>query len=171
MSQATDTPRASPLPRNPARSGEVALEWFETLVWHDHEVCSECFSRLRRSDTVERDDWGREDTASWRTPSAVQGEELIDSPATIANAAPKAVPRTTCGECGSVRGLSQSDTLSKRDALDRVPALVERLQEAGYFVDVQRVYDVVAHLKSHPDHEADDKRIFAVAAAKGVQHR
>ena len=169
MSQTADTAPAAPLPRDPARSGEHAVRWFETMIWHDHAICSECFARLKRSDTAERDDWGREDTMSWRTDSACLGEELIEPPATVANCAPKPEAKTTCAECGSVGGLSQSDTLSTSEAIDRVPALAARLQEAGYHVKTDVIYRAVDHLKGLDRHTADDKRIFAVAAALGVQ--
>jgi len=168
MSQ-TETAPASALPRNPTRSGQHALRWFETMVWHDHAVCSECFARLKRSDTAERDDWGREDTMSWRTDAAVLGEALVDPPASVANCAPMPEAKTTCVECGSVRGLSQSETLSTDEAIDRVPALAARLQEAGYHVQTDVVYHVVEHLKGKAEHTADDKRIFATAAALGVR--
>jgi hypothetical protein len=169
MSQATDTATAAPLPRDPARSGKQALRWFETMIWHDHEVCSECFSRLKRSDIAERDGWGHEDEMSWRTDTACLGEDLVEPPATVANCAPKPEAKTTCLECGSVRGLSQNETLSSSEAIDRVPALAARLQEAGYHVRTDVVYHVVEHLKGQEAHTADDKRIFAVAAALGVQ--
>jgi len=171
MSQSTDTETATaaPLPRNPTRSGAHALRWFETMIWHDHAVCSECFARLKRSDIAERDHWGNEDAMSWRTGSAVLGEDLIEPPASVANCAPMPESKTTCAECGSVRGLSQSETLSISQAIDRVPALAARLQEAGYHVDTRRIYAAVEHLKSLDEHTADDKRIFAVAAALGVQ--
>lgn len=139
------------------------------MIWHEHSVCSECFTLLKRSDIAERDDWGNKETYSWRTDEASLGEALVQPPPTVANCAPKAEQRTTCNECGSVRGLSQSDTLSTSAAIDRVPALVSRLREAGYAVEKSRVYDSVRHLKSLERHEADDKRIFAVAAALGVR--
>jgi len=172
MSQSIDTATATaaPLPRNPARSGAHALRWFETMIWHDHAVCSECFARLKRSDIAERDHWGNEDTMSWRTESAVLGEDHIEPPASVANCAPMPESKTTCAECGSVRGLRQSDTLSKDAAINRVPALAARLQEAGYHVQTDHIYRAVAHLKSQRGQYAEnDKRIFATAAALGVQ--
>ena len=179
MSQSTDTAtgiatsRRDPFgpawgPRNASR-GERALDWFETLVWHDHQTCSECFARLKESATDVRDDWGNEGTLSWRTDSAELAEDHIEPPASIASVQPLPKQRTTCLECGSVRGLAQSDALSTQQAVDRVPALVERLQEAGYVVDVDRVYATVRDLKGNPEHTDDDKRIFATAAALGVQ--
>jgi len=138
------------------------------MVWHDHAVCSECFARLKRSDVAERDDWGREGTMSWRTESAVLAEDLVEPPASVANVAPKPEAKTACVECGSVRGLSQSETLSTSEAINRVPALVARLQEAGYEVKTSVVYHIVEHLKSREEYTTDDKRIFAAAAALGV---
>jgi len=182
MSQSTDTAtgtatgsRWDPFgshwgPRN-AADGERVLDWFESLVWHDHQVCSECFARLKQSAVDERDDWGNEGTLSWRTESSGLGEAHIEPPDTIASVQPLPKQRTTCLDCGSVKGLAQSDALSTQEAVDRVPALTERLQEAGYRVDVDRVYGVVRRLKSDPERTDNDKRIFATAAALGVDQR
>ncbi|MDS0258583.1 hypothetical protein NDI56_04050 [Haloarcula sp. S1CR25-12] len=140
------------------------MRWFEILIWHDHRVCSECFARLTRPDPEPG-----ESAMEPRTETATLGVDLIEPPASIANVAPMPEARTTCNECGSVRGLSQSETLSTSEATDRVPALAARLQEAGYHVKTDVIYRVVDHLKGLDRHTADDKRIFAIAAAKGVQ--
>ena len=177
MSQSTDTATGTPqwgpfAPRwgdRDASRGERALDWFETLVWHDHQVCSECFSRLKRSATDVRDDWGNEETLSWRTDQACMGEDLVEPPDSIASVQPMPKQRTTCLDCGSVGGLAQSDALATDAAIERVPALIERLREAGYRVVADTVYDTVRHLKGNPDHTDNDKRIFAAAAAQGVQ--
>lgn len=178
MSQSTDTATGTPSPWDPfgsrwgdsdASRGERALDWFETLIWHDAQVCSECFARLKQSATDVRDDWGNEGTLSWRTESAELGEDLVEPPESVASVQPLPRQRTTCLECGSVRGLAQSDALTTQQAVDRVPALVERLQEAGYRVGVGVVYESVEHLKSDSERTDDDKRIFATAAAMGVQ--
>lgn len=170
MSQAHPATAAPSLPRHPAASGERAERWFEILLWYDHAVCSECFARLKHSDVAERDAWGNLDNMSWRTDSAILGEELIEPPASVASCYPKPESRTTCAECGSVRGLSQSDALSKQQAVDRVPALIDRLREAGYAVHEDAVYRAVRHLKGLQRHTDNDKRIFAMAAALGVKH-
>lgn len=162
MSQTADTATATAPTLDPARSGETALEWFERLVWHDHHVCSECFAPLKLGDPEPG-----ESALEPRTGRACLGEDLIEPPASVVNCAPKAQVRTTCLECGSVRGLSQGETLSTSEAIDRVPALVARLQEAGYVVDSDRVYDVVRHLKES-DYSSRDRHIFAAAAAMGV---
>lgn len=164
MSQTADTAPATSLPRDPARSGEHAVRWFETMVWHDHHICSECFARLKLGDPEPG-----ESAMTPRTEQATLGEDLVEPPASVANVAPKPEAKTTCNECGSVRGLSQSETLSRSEAIDRVPALAARLQEAGYHVQTDVIYRTVDHLKSLDRHTADDKRIFAVAAALGVQ--
>jgi len=167
MSQTADTATATLGPKGPfaskwgveATRAERALAWFDARVWHEHEVCSNCFVRLKHSQTVERDAWGNEDTDSWRSNSATleHGHDPLPDP-----------PKTTCNECGSMRGLKQFDTLSVDDAVDRVPDLVDRIQEAGHQVNVGTVYGIVREYKGSEEHTSDDKEIFALAAALGV---
>lgn len=168
MSQSADKARATSVARGPFHPGwgprnssrdERALAWFDELVWHDHQVCSNCFSRMKVSRTFARDDWGNKGSDSWRTEEATleHGHDPLPDP-----------PKTTCNVCGSMGGLKQFDTLSAGDAVDRVPDLIDRLQEAGHLVDVGTVYGIVRKLKGSEDHTSDDKEIFAVAAALGV---
>lgn len=170
MSQTADTATAPPEPRgpfNPAWGGhdstdpERVLDWFDERIWANHRICTNCFARIKQFQTITRDHWGNEDTDEWRTTTATlehaHGNDLPDP------------PHTTCEDCGSVRGLSQYDTLSEADMVDRVPALVDRLEEAGHQVAVGVVYDAVRELASDEDWEANDKEIFAVAAGLGVE--
>ncbi|WP_135363459.1 hypothetical protein [Halosimplex halophilum] len=170
-------------------SGDRALAFFERRIWHDGHICSGCFARLRRSTTDEHGDWGETTEQTWRTDDAVDGHDVLakgtvgvettrhPADGKVTGTAPKreststyhVVPRTTCGECGSVGGRAGSETLSTGEAIDRVPRLVERLREQGFAVDADRVFDVVRHLKTTPDRASDDKRIFATAAAMGVE--
>lgn len=163
MSGTTDPDRLDP---NPARTGVHARAWFDAAIWTNPEICSECFARLKASSLD--GNGGRERHTTWRTPSATLGVAHEEPPDSVPSANPKARVRTTCGECGSVRGLHQSDTLSKSGALDRVKPLVARLQELEYDVDEDVVYDVVRRLKGDPERTADDKHVFATAAAFGV---
>jgi len=164
MSQAVNTSSGSDA--SPARQGDgslslkAALEWFEEHVWHTHQICSNCFARLKHSQEVQRDAWGHTETDSWRSETATleHGHDPLPDP-----------PKTTCEECGSMRGLKQYDTLSKGQAVDRVPELVDRVQEAGFLVDVGTVYGVVREYKRSEDHASNDKEIFAVATALGVE--
>ena len=153
---------------NKASRGERVEAWFEAVIWHSREVCSHCFTPLRRLATIERDHWGNAVEVSTLTEGAVRGfdEVALDAHGAIT----KHPERTTCGECGSVGGLAMSDPLSEREAVDRVPALIERLESLGHVVDAGDVYDAVRELKTDPERQANDKRIFATAAALGVIH-
>lgn len=163
MSQTADTVITTGT--SPARNSQgdldsdSAREFFEEVVWHDHQICSNCFSRLKVSRTFARDDWGNQDSDSWRTDVATleHGHDPLPDP-----------PQTTCNHCGSMRGLKQFDTLSVGEAVDRVPALVDRLHEAGHLVDVGTVYGIVRRFKANEEHTSDDKEVFATAAALGV---
>ena len=190
MSQTADTASATGPPLSPARTLETALSFFEDAVWHNPDVCSNCFARVKRRyrATVETADGKEHDVDdAWRTDDASLGEtsEFLRSRGTVtvrneanavvgttgrepARGTTRHQARTTCDACGSVRAIKQTDTLAKTDALDIVPALVERLREQGHAVDADIVGDVVYELKSSERWEAYDKEIFAVAAALGV---
>lgn len=150
--------------------GKRILRWFERAIWHDRRTCSHCFAALRRVDELEKDDWGNVVQVSEYCEAAVEGFDKEDPPESVPSAIPLARERTTCGECGSVGGLAQSDPLSKQAAVDRVPALVTRLEERGHSVDLELVYATVRHLKSAADYQDDDKRVFAAAAGRGIKH-
>jgi len=173
---------------NLTASGDRALAFFERRIWHDRHICSHCFARLRRATTDARGDWGKDTEQTWRTDSVIDGYDVIaksavgeqttrhpdgkvsgTEPKEITTATYVIVSRITCGECGSVGGKANTGTLSKREAVNRVPRLVERLREQGFAVDVDEVFDVVRTLKSSPDYESDDKHIFAAAAAMGIK--
>lgn len=150
---------------------ERVIDFFEDVIWHNPEVCAHCFARVRRRNqgtVTTRDGKRKEFDNLWRSPNATLGEDLDDPPEDVVGVQPLSKPRTTCEVCGSVGAISQADLLSEQEAADRVPALVERLREQGYSVDVDVLYDVVRHLKSEPEYRSDDKRVFAVAVALGV---
>jgi len=167
--------------------GEKVENWFERAIWHNRCICSHCFARLRTHSELERDDWGNIVEETEYDEAAIEAfdveakgvigtrtvrnddEQVVDVvPITTHSARYLAFERTACGECGAVGGLAQSGKLSKAEAVDRVPALIERLQELDHGVDVDEVYDAVRSLKSDPERQ-DDKRIFATAAALGVK--
>jgi hypothetical protein len=163
------------MPEHPAPDGSPtakrALRFFDGIVWRNPEVCSNCFARVRRRTVgVVATPEGRriEIDDSWRTPDAFLGTDLEDPPAEALGVQPLAKPRTTCLACGSVGALSTGDTLSRREALSRVPALADRIREAGYDVDGRKLRRIVRHLKSHEDYHGDDRRVFAAAAALAV---
>jgi hypothetical protein len=169
----TNPPQAASTP-SPWTDGDRAEDWFDDEIWHDYQICSNCFCRLKRGvdATVEQGTDGKmmDISESWRTGDAVLGEDLIDAPASAINASPKAEPRTTCMDCGSVRGLASSDAFTLGEALDRVPAIAARLRECGHLVDEDVMFDTVRYLKTDEDWTDNDKCIFATAAALGVKH-
>lgn len=168
-----DLPAATPTldPDGDKTAGERALEWFEDVVWHDHRVCANCFARVRRSmeGTVTTPEGKRREVdESWRTTTAMLGEDLEPAPESAVGIKPLARPRTTCLECGSVGCRVAYDTLSVQEAIDRVPELVARIGEQGHRIDSGVVFDAVRHLKTHPTYQGDDKHVFAAAAALGA---
>lgn len=150
--------------------GDRVEEWFERAIWHNSEICSHCFARLRTHSELERNDWGHVVEETEYHDAAVQGYDLEDPPADVPSVIPIARQRTTCGECGSVGGRAMSDAMSEGEAVDRVPALVERLRELGHAVEIECVYSAVRQLKSNEDYTDNDKRAFAAAAAVGIKH-
>lgn len=169
--------------------GEKVERWFENVIWTKREICSNCFARLRTTSEIVVDDWDNAVEVTTYADAAEKGQDVVSKGrigvVTIRHddgqvqgtahlddhsATYHSYERTTCGECGSVGGLATSDALSKAEAVDRVPSLISRLQEAGHDVDVDRVYRATRYLKSLPDRSDNDKRIFATAAALGVKH-
>lgn len=196
MSQTADPATAPSTDRitgaDPAQSLEAAIEFFEELVWHDWRTCSNCFALMKRDYWAEgKDESGKykEIEESWRTADAELG--YVKQPTAHDQVGERTVrddegivvgteardehghhvahlPRSTCSQCGSVRGLRQFDTLSVADALDRVPRLVERLRIAGYAVDERAVRAALERIKREDRWTQHDKECFAVAAALGV---
>lgn len=74
-----------------------------------------------------------------------------------------------CDECGAAPDTTPSETPSRSSMLDRVPALVERLERRGLTVDVDAIYDTVRHLKTQPEHSGRATDIWRAATAVGVQ--
>lgn len=191
MSQSTDTAVATAPSLSPARTLDTAVSFFEETIWHNPDVCTNCFSRVKRryQATEEKADGKQLDIdEDWRTPDGTLGEtsEIVRSrgAVTVRNANNAVVgvesrepargttrndARTTCNECGSVRAIKQTDTLSKTNALDIIPALVERLREQGHPVNADAVGTAVYKLKSDEKFEAYDKEVFATAVALGVE--
>lgn len=170
MSQVVNTSRASSVPKGPfdpswgredSDRAERVLAWFDTVIWTRPSVCSNCFRRIKGNfeATVETRSGRRiQVDDSWRTEHATleYGHDPQPDP-----------PQTTC-ECGSMGGRAAYDTLAEQAMVDRVPRLVDRLEDAGYQVATGIVYDVVRLLATDPDYRLNDKRIFATAAALGV---
>lgn len=171
MSTTQTTSDATVPTPSPATNGERALEFFNETIWKNFQVCNHCFECVKRrmqgtvakptGETVDIDE-------SWRTPTATLGEDLEEAPDSVAGVQPLPRPRTTCESCGSVGAISQTDTLSRRAALQRVPKLVQRIREQGFAIEERVVRSIVRSLKSKPEYESDDKHVFATAVALGV---
>lgn len=126
---------------------------FDAVVFQNHEVCSNCFTRVKRDGE--------------RTTSATLGrtEEQHDEYGELCTYP----PRTTCLECGVVRCRALDDSLSKLAALQCATTLVERLEEAGYPVDEYELRRFIRAAKGRPDLEAWDTEIFRYATRRAIR--
>jgi hypothetical protein len=162
---------------------------FHDLIWTDGEICSNCFARVATSQTVQRDDWGN--TASDRRlteagtrgletfPTVELGEQTVrhedgqvigTEPRETCHYRPLVEPRTTCGECGSVRLLAHHDIMSTVEMVERVPAIAERLREHGVDVSERVMRRTVRRLKSDDRLQGYTKAIFERAVKLGIRH-
>lgn len=139
--------------------GERCLEHrqtpvFDAVVHRNHEVCSNCFTRVKQDDE--------------RTEAATLGrhEERYDEYGELCTYP----PRTTCLECGVVRCRALDDSLSRLEALQRVPRLVEQLEAAGFPVDERELRRFVWEAKSREHLEAYDTEIYRHATRRAVRH-
>jgi hypothetical protein len=147
-------------------------------IWHDPGVCSNCFERITVGRDLARPKGGGDsglDTEhiSWRTPAGTHGERLEEPPATVANVYPLPKGASTCAECGSVQGLAMftaDSDLSRRDALQRVPTLVERVRELGHAISEPWVRATVRRGKTVDKWQGQDKAIFTAAINVGLEH-
>lgn len=146
----------------------TAAEPFLGQIWNNPEICSNCFAKCKS--VVE----GSYISRNSGEEHSVEAHHVEENGTTgMADVHPhKASPvhrrRITCDECGSVRLLPQYATLSEREAADRLPALADRLREAGHDVDEDAMRAALHRLKSIPKWETFDKEIFAVTVHVGT---
>lgn len=127
------------------------LDAVDEAVFDDSTVCPQCFARLRH---VHSDD---------------DLIEAIDSEDKDRYGARKRYEETTgCRNCGELNGRGGT-SLSTSKALERVPALAARLQEADLQVDVDAIFDTVRERKADSEETGKDKAIARDAALAGLR--
>lgn len=142
---------------------------FEQAIWYNHEICNHCFERCKRTLTgrVVHDIGYRDFEHVDRLPTA---ERAIATDETDEYGyRPLYRPSTACATCGSVRLTANSDILSTQELVDRVPALVDRLQEEGFRVEAEPIYRFIRHAKSLESLQGKDREIFERAVKMGVE--
>lgn len=144
---------------------------FTTAVWDDPEVCNHCFRRCKR---ITRASYRSKGTGTVhpvehhdRTPDGTLGIDERDRGHSGRIREP--LPRTTCSHCGSVRLLAQRETLSLDQALDRVPELVARLDEAGHDTSEEAAFAVIREFKSRQALQGLDREMFEMAVEKAIE--
>jgi len=162
MSTATTSLTVPGKPRS-----EAALDRFDELLFHNAEVCSRCFARIR--DRTEHDAAaGRLGTGNRPTETLQRagegeiGQDVEDHDAYGVRQSFHA--RTFCGQCGVVGGQAIGDEIHSRQYLRGcVDHIARRLHEAGYYPDLRTLYGTVARLKAKPAYQGRDREILATA--------
>lgn len=151
-------------------------EAFDELVLEEPDVCNACFAVIRRDHRkVEAGEHGHGKIAHDPYGESVvrvgehAGEVELEADDVYGELATYPT-RTVCGECGAFAGDSPTETLSRREALDRVPRLAHRLQDHGLLVSERAMRKAVRHLKSQDEHAGRDMDVYRVAAALGIEH-
>lgn len=146
-----------------------ALRFFDDHLFEHPGICSHCFSRIRdhRDNDPEQSNQtlgtGNHPTETLeRSGVGVLGIDVEDKNEYGSQQSTRA--RTYCGGCGTDRGKARGDHIhSAYDAQRICDHIIRRLHEQGWYPDVQRLYNVVDHLKSQPDRQGQDREIFATA--------
>ena len=124
-------------------------------VFENRSICDECFVRVRAEDSYRRAHRG------------ILGYDVDE--ADDYGVLESYTPKTTCADCGSVGCNPIDDTLSVRQAIDRVPNLAERLREAGHEPNVKAMYYVVENGKRRNGLQGYDDDLFKLAARMGLK--
>lgn len=134
-------------------------------VWEDATTCNDCFARIRERTSISPaqsvSDYAPTELVL-RAHDGVGGRHPADPPTEHAH--------TFCGRCGSEHGQAASETLSRREMLQRVPALADRIEELGLTVHRDTLRTVVRKGKSRDGLQGHDTEIFRLAvrlAAEG----
>ena len=138
---------------------------FDAFVFYHPDVCSNCFTEVKREGVktlkaIHGFDDVDKGTKTWPVGSEPQ------HPHTPLRAYPH---RTTCANCGSVGCAATNDPLSTADALDRVPRLAEILDRHGFAFDVNELYRTVQYCKSDSDKQSYDTDIYRHAVRRAIQ--
>lgn len=126
-------------------------EIFDELLWSDPDYCNRCFRRFRdrketevsltqpKSRDMATDSmFGGEPTytVTHRRTARVEATDYGHDVETGAHQVPvDHFSCYVCGECGSVRGLNDTEPASRQEMLDRVEAIADRLEDYGIRVD------------------------------------
>jgi hypothetical protein len=149
-----------------------ATRAFERHVWQNPEICNNCFSRCKQIYTDQHQTSlagdGTDVEAHYRTSEGSIGYDVEDIDEYGARKIHR--PKTTCENCGSVRLLAHEDTLSQREALERVDDLAARLVEQDIPVNVDVLRRAVRQLKGHEALAGRDRDIFERATKLAIQH-
>ncbi|PSP80183.1 hypothetical protein BRC81_03045 [Halobacteriales archaeon QS_1_68_20] len=137
---------------------------FREVLWENPEVCSNCFRRCKEVETLHPPEWGGGNYPTERHERTADGELGRDVETHDRHGALRTYPpRTTCGNCGSVRLLADHDSLSLEAAVGLVEPIADRLEEAGYEVDRQLMRKWVRVHKRTEAFTNYDREIFASA--------
>jgi len=170
QSNASDTPTGR---SHLVGDGEVEPEEaFQKYIWENRESCNNCFSRCKQIYTDQHATSlagdGADVEAHYRTDDGTLGYDVEEIDEYGARRIHR--PKTTCKNCGSVRLLSQAETLSQREALDRVDELAGRLVEQDIPVNVDVLRHAVSGLKADDRIQGRDREIFERATKLAIQH-
>lgn len=167
---------------------------FDECIWYNSAVCNHCFGHIR--DVEEREirvgknnqrelEWqfsNRTTDATLDHDVEQKGETGLQAardddgrvigmePIEEHSALYRETTRTTCLQCGSVGALATDETLSRREALSRVDALVARLREQGFSVSKRYLRETIRRGKTRRDTNDYDREIFAAAVTLAIRH-
>lgn len=150
-----------------------ALRLFDDLIFENPETCSQCFGRIR--DRTEHDvsadrlgTGNRPTETITRAGDGIVGQDDTTHDAYGAQRTYRA--KTYCGVCGSPSGRADGAHIcSLQQARRRADNIIRRLHRLGYYPDVQALYSAIETLKTDPDHQGQDREIFATATYLAIE--
>jgi hypothetical protein len=150
-----------------------ASEAFAQLIWHNPEVCNNCFRRCKEVSSGEYRDANTGEMHSVEDHQRTEDGDIgyaLRSPEAWSRAKDTAQPRTTCKECGSVGLIAEDDDHSTEELLMRTRRIAERLQENDCDVNVSRMCKWVRVAKSVSVLSGFDREVLAGAVEIGVRN-
>lgn len=150
-----------------SKPAEPQISVFETWIWHNQEVCNECFTQVR--------DIGEEITINnpINTLTVNAYYERTDNGIQAHTAFEKSSDRfgtCFCKECGADTyslGYTKSLDELKEDA-KRIVKYVNTGDEPPYSIDGQIMGTTLKDLKTVPENTGFDTEILAVATIEGI---
>lgn len=167
---------------------------FDECIWHNPEICNNCFGRIRSIETEEihvgknnqrqLEFEHRSQTTAATTDHDVEAKgetglvAVRDADGRVTGLEPidthsaqyRETTRTTCLQCGSVGCLATDATLSQREALQCVDTLLARLREQGIPVSERHLRATVRRGKARRETQGFDREIFTAAVKVAVRH-